>query len=101
MSLLSLYPQIRLQQQLVVDHVKQQAVQEGLGAAEAATLLATTLAHNGLPPVQSNPVAAVLNGVSQVTDINIGGCLQWGMRNLRLLQSEYNVTAMLLFVTAG
>ena len=59
--------QIKLQQQLVQDHVTQQALEQNLNSLQAAQLLAETLEHNGLPQINSpveNTLAAVVNTVA-------------------------------------
>ena len=58
--------QIRLKQQLVIDHVKEEAVKQGLSAAEAEAMLAQTLEFNGLPQVNSNPITGALDNLFKI-----------------------------------
>ena len=58
--------QIRLKQQLVIDHVKQEAVKQGLSAAEAEAVLAQTLEYNGLPQLNSNPITGALDNLFKI-----------------------------------
>ena len=60
--------QVKLQQQMVIEHVNKQAQEQHLDSIEKAELLAQTLAHNGLPQVNSpveNSIASVVNTVAQ------------------------------------
>ena len=68
--------QIKLQQQLVIDHVNKQAIKDKLNSIQKAQLLAETLAHNGLPQINNpveNTLATVVNTVAEgegiVTDL--------------------------------
>ena len=58
--------QLRLKQQLVIDHVKQEAVKQGLSAVEAEAMLAQTLEYNGLPQVSSNPITGALDNLFKI-----------------------------------
>ena len=58
--------QIRLKQQLVIDHVKQEAVKQGLSPGEAEAMLAQTLEYNGLPGVSSNPLTGALDSLFKI-----------------------------------
>jgi len=59
--------QIKLKQQLVQDHVTQQALEQNMNSIQTAQLLAETLQHNGLPQINSpvqNTLAAVVSTVA-------------------------------------
>ena len=56
--------QVKLQQQMVIEHVNKQAQEQHLNSIEKGALLAQTLAQNGLPQVNSpveNSGASVVN----------------------------------------
>jgi len=55
--------QVKLQQQLVQDHVNQQAQDQHLNSIQAAELLSETLQHNGLPPINA-PVKSAISTVA-------------------------------------
>jgi len=65
---------VKLQQQLVQDHVAQQAQEQQLSQAAADKLLAETLQHNGLPQIQA-PGSSLLSSFlgAQVTGGAPGG----------------------------
>ena len=56
--------QIKLQQQLVQDHVNKQAITDKLNSIQKAHLLAQTLSHNGLPQINNPVVNTVAEGES-------------------------------------
>ena len=59
--------QKKLQQQLVQEHVNKQAQEQNLNSIQTAQLLSETLAHNGLPQINSpvkNPLATLVNTVA-------------------------------------
>ena len=51
--------QIKLKQHQVMKHVEQEAINQGLNAAQAEALLAETLEFNGLPQINSNPLGGI------------------------------------------
>ena len=58
--------QIALKQQQVISHVQQEAVKQGLSAAEAEAMLVQTLEYNGLPQVNSNPITGAINDLFKI-----------------------------------
>ena len=58
--------QIALKQQQVINHVQQEAVKQGLSAAEAEAMLAQTLEYNGLPQVNNNPITGALGNLFKI-----------------------------------
>ena len=58
--------QIALKQQQVINHVQQEAVKQGLSAAEAQAMLAQTLEYNGLPQVNNNPITGALGNLFKI-----------------------------------
>ena len=57
--------QIKLKQQQILNHVKQEAANQNLSPAQADALLSETLAFNGLPQVNTSPLGGLTSLIGQ------------------------------------
>ena len=57
--------QIKLKQQQILNHVKQEVASQNLSPAQADALLSETLAFNGLPQINTNPLGGLTSLIGQ------------------------------------
>ena len=57
--------QIKLKQQQILNHVKQEAAHQNLSPSQADALLSETLSYNGLPQVNTNPLGGITSLIGQ------------------------------------
>ena len=57
--------QIKLKQQQILNHVKQEAANQNLSPAQANELLAETLSFNGLPQINTSPLGGLTSLIGQ------------------------------------
>ena len=57
--------QIKLKQQQILNHVRQEAAHQNLSPSQADALLSETLSYNGLPQVNTNPLGGITSLIGQ------------------------------------